>query len=162
MSDFTDAFDSVEEPEENTPPEPPPEDLQKQVEFYKAEAAKAAKGEQRARHEAHRMKLLASYDEEIVNLIPETLPFKEREEFAEKLKALRGTVQEPAQAEEATPEAPQEEPTETEMALATANTSPASSTGTSFDDVSAMEIAKIGETDPARARQLMEAKFRSR
>ena len=111
------------------------------------------------------MKLLASYDAEIVDLIPDTLPFKEREEFAEKLKALRGTSVEPAQAETATPEAPPEEPTEAEKQFALANASPASGTSTmnDFEDVSTQDIQRmLASGDSERALEIINAKYRPR
>ena len=103
----------------------------------------------------HKTELEAKYGSEIAGLVPETLPFKEWDTFAEKLDALRGTAVEKETEAEA---APPEEPSEAEQALAAVSSQP-SATSAGPDLYREMSAKEIGQLPPGEREKAMQAKY---
>ena len=121
-----------------------------------ADMARLREQNRKLTFKVHKTELEAKYGSEIAGLVPETMPFKEWDQFAEKLIALRGTAVEEKEAEPA--EAPQEEPSATEQALATASSQP-SATSAGPDLYREMTAKQIGELPAGEREKAMQAKY---
>jgi hypothetical protein len=122
-----------------------------------AKLAKLQKENRSLRGRLRRAELGAEYGKDIAELVPDALPLKEWDAYAEKLVALRGQT-----GKEETPpegEAPAEPPTEAEQKLAvvsSASSAAAAGSDNPYRDMSAKEIGLLPEGERERA---MAAKY---
>jgi 3-mercaptopyruvate sulfurtransferase SseA len=100
-----------------------------------------------ARLELRRTQLEKEYGEDIVGLIPTALPQTEWKDYADKLQAFRGQPSSEVQTEQATEEAPQEEASPEEQALAAVGTGPSGSQ--SLGGLPPEEVLQLAKNNPA-------------
>lgn len=149
------------EPEENEP------DEQEQVveaaatdsSKWQADKAKLLKELKHARALMDRT-MLEKFGQEVVDMIPAEVPREKRWELAEKWHT-KLTEHQATQTEQAPGADSQEEPTPEEKALAAVGQGPTTGTSGLALDMSAKELLELGKSDPARAAQIIQAKYRT-
>lgn len=149
MSDYDD-YEAEAAPEPEAPASSSDDALAKKL-------AEMEKDNYKLRGKLRRAELNSKFGSEIAELVPDELPHDKWEEYAEKLQGLRGPLVE-EQATEASEDEAEAAPTEAELKLAAAASSP--TTGTAPVDVSAKEILKlVQEGHHAEAEKLIRAKY---
>lgn len=104
--------------------------------------------------------LVEKFGQDIVEAIPaEVKAYEARLSLAEK---IHGLTNQTPQTEQATDAGSQEEPTAVEKALAAVGQGPSTSGASGLPlDMTAKQILELGKTDPNRADQIMQAKYRT-
>lgn len=101
-----------------------------------------------------RTELQAKFGPDISELVPDTLPLKEWEAFAEKLQDFKGPAAQTDQTESVEVEAPVEEPSPAERQLAAVSRSSATG-GPAASRMSAREWMDLNQKSPGEAMKLL-------
>ena len=147
-----DGEETYDEQVESQPADPAgldPAALRKELDQARRDAAKY-------RTQLRRTQLAKDYGDEILELVPETLPVKDQKELAAKLKERLGSQQQTSPTEQVEAAEPPEVEVPAGLAAVSGAPSPPSSAGVTL---SAREIHDLMQRDPAAAMRAAQAKY---